>query len=163
MVEKSGRDSAKDSGANSSPTDEDESLPPKSSASTASATKSRSSVGSTKKASSSMANSSSPAVVKRKQAKRSATQGASNVDRDDSDHGIDPNNVEIDPDEPTYCLCDQVKRDIQILIVQFAQLFYLLCWTDYSEIHFSRFPTERWLVATTISVQLNGSILVASR
>lgn len=115
MVEKSGRDSAKDSGANSSPTDEDESIPPKSNSSLASASKSRTSVGSSKKSSSSLANASSPAVVKRKQAKRSAAQGASNVERDDSDHGIDPSNVEIDPDEPTYCLCDQVRLDSHIL------------------------------------------------
>ncbi len=28
--------------------------------------------------------------------------------QDDSDHDVDLSNVEIDPDEPTYCLCDQV-------------------------------------------------------
>jgi len=107
MIEKSGRDSAKDSGANSSPTDEDESLPTKSSASSTSATKSRSSVGSAKKSSNLMISSSSPAV-KRKHTKRSA----SNVEREDSDHGLDQNNVEIDPDEPTYCLCDQASYQI---------------------------------------------------
>ena len=31
-----------------------------------------------------------------------------NNDKDDSDD-IDPSAFEIDPDEPTYCLCDQVS------------------------------------------------------
>ena len=31
-----------------------------------------------------------------------------NNDKDDSDD-IDPSAFEIDPDEPTYCLCDQVN------------------------------------------------------
>ena len=28
--------------------------------------------------------------------------------QDDSDHEVDLSTIEIDPDEPTYCLCDQV-------------------------------------------------------
>merc|ERR1712141_301345 len=32
-----------------------------------------------------------------------------NYEKDDSDKEVDLSNIEIDPDEPTYCLCDQVS------------------------------------------------------
>jgi hypothetical protein len=44
--------------------------------------------------------------------KRKATKSSRNAtnDKDDSDkEEIDLSNIEIDPDEPTYCLCDQVR------------------------------------------------------
>ena len=44
---------------------------------------------------------------KRQAVKRKA-QGKRYADKDDSDREIDLN-LEIDPDEPTYCLCDQVS------------------------------------------------------
>ena len=55
--------------------------------------------------------------AKRKQTKRAAAAmaaAANVVDKDDSDHDdLDTNNVEIDPDEPTYCLCDQVWNSVK--------------------------------------------------
>lgn len=45
-------------------------------------------------------------AVKRKS---NTTKRTATFDKDqDSDREVDQNNVEIDPDEPTYCLCDQV-------------------------------------------------------
>ena len=48
---------------------------------------------------------------KRAGVKRKATTGkrSSNYDKDDSDREVDLSNMDIDPDEPTYCLCEQVS------------------------------------------------------
>jgi len=45
------------------------------------------------------------AVKRKAQGKRSSNY----ADKDDSDREVDLSNIEIDPDEPTYCLCDQVS------------------------------------------------------
>ena len=45
------------------------------------------------------------AGVKRK----ATTKRSSNYDKDDSDREIDLSNMDIDQDEPTYCLCEQVS------------------------------------------------------
>jgi len=47
---------------------------------------------------------------KRAGIKRKATgKRSSNYDKDDSDREVDLSNMDIDPDEPTYCLCEQVS------------------------------------------------------
>ena len=48
---------------------------------------------------------------KRKSTGKAATSSSRRGDdKDDSDTDqIDPSNFDIDPDEPTYCLCDQVS------------------------------------------------------
>ncbi len=38
----------------------------------------------------------------------SGKRSNANTDKDDSDKEFDISNLDIDPDEPTYCLCDQV-------------------------------------------------------
>lgn len=45
------------------------------------------------------------AGVKRK----ATTKKSSNYDKDDSDREVDLSNMDIDQDEPTYCLCEQVS------------------------------------------------------
>ena len=45
------------------------------------------------------------AGVKRK----ATTKRSSNYDKDDSDREVDLSNMDIDQDEPTYCLCEQVS------------------------------------------------------
>lgn len=47
-------------------------------------------------------------VQKRQSGKRSNTF-PSNKNDDDSDREVDPSTFDIDPDEPRYCLCDQVS------------------------------------------------------
>merc|ERR1712150_285623 len=47
-------------------------------------------------------------VQKRQRGKRSNTF-PSNKNDDDSDREVDPSTFDIDPDEPRYCLCDQVS------------------------------------------------------
>ena len=48
---------------------------------------------------------------KRAGIKRKATgKRSSNYDKDDSDREVDLSNMDIDPDEPTYCLCEQVSQ-----------------------------------------------------
>jgi hypothetical protein len=47
--------------------------------------------------------------TKRKQAKRVAANNPSmSIVKDESDNDNDPVHGDIDPDEPTYCLCEQV-------------------------------------------------------
>lgn len=48
---------------------------------------------------------------KRQGVKRKASAGkrSSQADKDDSDREVDLSNLDIDPDEPRYCLCDQVS------------------------------------------------------
>lgn len=41
--------------------------------------------------------------------KTSRGKRPANYEKDDSDKEVDLSNIEIDPDEPTYCLCDQVS------------------------------------------------------
>lgn len=57
-----------------------------------------------------LAGAASAAGNKRQGVKRKSTgKRSSNFnDKDDSDREVDLSNIEIDPDEPTYCLCEQV-------------------------------------------------------
>lgn len=48
-------------------------------------------------------NSKKPAAKRKQQARKVNDKG------DNSDQDVDLSNIDIDPDEPTYCLCDQVS------------------------------------------------------
>ena len=41
--------------------------------------------------------------------RKATTKKSSNYDKDDSDREVDLSNMDIDQDEPTYCLCEQVR------------------------------------------------------
>lgn len=62
---------------------------------------------------------------KRQGVKRKAVgKRSSNIDRgDDSDREPDLSNLDIDPDEPRYCLCDQVRIIIMVFGLNFLILF----------------------------------------
>ena len=66
-------------------------------------------------------------AVKRKAGASGNASGGnkkSNTDKDnDSDREFDISNMEIDPDEPTYCLCDQVLIKIDIITLHFPDFF----------------------------------------
>ncbi len=64
--------------------------------------------------------------TKRKQTKRAtATHPSTPIVKDDSDNDNEPGNGDIDPDEPTYCLCEQVTA-----LVAF-NLYYLINYNNF--------------------------------
>ena len=81
---------------------------------------------------------------KGKSANRNRTRPKGNDKRDDSDNDIPP--VDIDPDEPTYCLCEQVRNAI-------------FRGRTFKKKYYFRFRMAKWCVVTTICVHSNGFIL----
>ena len=61
------------------------------------------------------------AGVKRK----ATTKKSSNYDKDDSDREVDLSNMDIDQDEPTYCLCEQVRCLFSLFTENSSMIVYV--------------------------------------
>lgn len=75
-----------------------------------------------------------------KKKKRKSRQGQQNQHRDDTPPPVDDDNT-IDPDEPTYCLCDQISYGEMILCDND------LCpieWFHFSCVSLSTKPKGKW-------------------